>query len=285
MKIQKKKRNNKEYYYLVSSTRINGKVKKIERYLGLNYPTKEEIKKFKKDFNNTKLFLEQNKEKLEKIKNNNLKEIKNSSKDKLYREENEKIISYTYESSRIEGSSLTKTDTKLLLNNEISPKNKSIRDIKETQNHRDAYFFIKDNLKKEISKELILKLHAILKKDVTEDAGKFRDRQVFVSDLIPIKADLINNEIDNIIRWYKNNIEMHIFEKIVIFHCKFEKIHPFFDGNGRVGRLILNYMLMKENYPIVILKNKNKRRYYNALKKADDENYLYMLKYVFSEFS
>lgn len=284
MRIQKKIRNDKEYYYLVSSTRIDGKVKKIERYLGLNPPSKKDIKKYEKDFNNTKLFLEKIKEKLENIKNKNINEIKNSSKDKLYREENEKIISYTYESSRIEGSSLTKTDTKLLLNNEISPKNKPIRDIKETQNHRDVYFWLKQNLKKELSKELILNLHALLKKDVTEDAGQFRDRQVFVSDLIPIKANMINNEIDNLIEWYKNNKEMHIFEKIVIFHCKFEKIHPFFDGNGRVGRLILNFMLMKENYPIVILKNKNKRRYYNALKKADDENYLYMLKYVFSEF-
>ncbi len=283
MQIQKKEKNGRKYYYLVTSTRKDGKVRKIERYVGLNKPTEEEIEKFEQEFNKKKLFLSEIASKLEKIRKNNIERLKNSSKDQLLKEEEEKIISFTYDSNRIEGSSLSKKDTKFLLKDNISPANKPIRDIKEAENHKEAYLWMKDNLSKEISRELILKLHTILKKEVTEDAGKFRDAQIFVSDLIPIKADLIESEIKNLTGWLKKNKDMHTFEKAVIFHCMFEKIHPFFDGNGRVGRLLLNLILMKNKFPLVNLQNKNKRRYYNALKRADDENYLYMLKYVFSE--
>jgi len=82
---------------------------------------------------------------------------------------------------------------------------------------------------------------------------------------------------------HKKNKKLHSLELATIFHCDFERIHLFFDGNGRIGRLLLNFILLKNNFPIIIIQNKNKRRYYNSLRRADNGNYLYMVKYLFSE--
>lgn len=280
--VRKKKVKGREYYYVVHSTRVKGKIKKIERYIGINPPSQKDLQKYVKEFDSTKEFLFSNKDTLNRIKQDYLKKLKKGKKDELRNIEEEIITKFTYDTSRIEGSSLSYKDTKMLLQDGISPKGKPIRDIKETENHKKAYLYMV-NLKKDINKKLILELHGLLKKDVAEDAGIFRDGQVFVGDLIPIKASMIETEINNLISWYKNNKKLHPLELATVFHCIFERLHPFFDGNGRVGRLLLNFILLKNGYPIVIIQDKNKRRYYNALGRADSGNYLYMIKYLFSE--
>ena len=281
--VRKKKIKNRFYYYIVQSIKVGNKWKKIERYVGINPPSKKDLPKYAEEFDSTKEFLRSKKIVLDKFKQNYLDKLKKGKKDELRNIEEEIIIKFTYDTSRIEGSSLSYKDTKMLLQEGISPKEKPLRDIKETENHKKAYLFMKDKLESDINKELILDLHGILKKDVTEDAGKFRDAQVHVGDLIPVKASMINSEIDNLITWYKKNQRLHPLEQAAVFHCMFERIHPFFDGNGRVGRLLLNLIMLKNDFPIIIIQNKNKRRYYNALRRADNGNYLYMIKYLFSE--
>lgn len=281
--VRKKKIKGKEYYYLVNSTRKNGKIKKFERYLGINPPQKEDMESYSEEFDLIKEFLSANKSILEKIKQDYRDKLKNGTKDELRKIEENIVIKFTYDSSRIEGSSLSYKDTDMLLKEGISPKEKPMRDIKETENLKEAYDYMKKNLKKEINNELILKLHEILKKDITEDAGKFRNGQVRVADLIPVNHKMVSSEISNLLLWYKKNKDIHPLELSSVFHCIFERIHPFFDGNGRVGRLLLNYILLKKNYPVIIIQNKNKKRYYNALRRADGGNYLYMIKYLFSE--
>ena len=284
MFIRKKKVNGKYYYYAVKSTRIDGKVKKYERYIGLNPVPKKELKKYEKEFGQIKIFLANNKDNLDKIKNKYSEKINNASKDELANIEENIITKFTYDTNRIEGSSLSFKDTKMLLQEGISPKEKPIRDIKEAENHKRAYLFIKEYISKDITKGFILQLHKILKENITEDAGSFRDAQVRVGNLIPVNAKLVKTEIENLISWYnKNKKTLHALELATIFHCIFERIHPFFDGNGRVGRLLLNFILLKRKYPTVIVQNKNKRRYYAALQKADNGNYYYMLRYLFSE--
>jgi len=284
MFIRKKKVNGKYYYYAVKSTRIDGKVKKYERYIGLNPIPKKELEKYEKEFGQIKIFLANNKDKLDKIKKKYSEKINNASKDELANIEENIITKYTYDTNRIEGSSLSFKDTKMLLQDGISPKEKPIRDIKEAENHKRAYLFIKEYISKDINEGFILQLHKILKGNITEDAGSFRDAQVRVGNLIPVNAKLVKTEIENLISWYnKNKKTLHALELATIFHCIFERIHPFFDGNGRVGRLLLNFILLKRKYPTVIVQNKNKRRYYAALQKADNGNYYYMLRYLFSE--
>ncbi len=283
--IRQKTIKNRVYYYLVHSTRIgDNKWKKVERYLGINPPSKKEMKDIESEFNNVTHFLSMNKTTLGNIKKKYQQKLKTASQDELHALEEELIIKFTYDTNRIEGSSLTYKDTKMLLKEGISPKDKPMRDIRETENHKRAFFAMKENLSEHLSKQLMLNLHKILKQNVTEDAGKFRNGQVRVGNLIPIKQDMIETELDNLIEWYNDNkTELHPLELASTFHCIFERIHPFFDGNGRVGRLLLNFILLKHQYPVVIIQNKNKRRYYTALQRADNGNYLYMVKYVFFE--
>ena len=283
--IRKKKINNKEYYYLVHSTRIGtNKWKKIERYIGINHPSPKEIKKIQFEFDTITLFFDKHKRELEQIQKSYQKRMKKASVDARSALEEELIIQFTYDTSRIEGSTLSYKDTKNLLREGITPKDKPLRDIKETENHKKAFISMKENLAHSITTDFILKLHAILKRNVTEDAGCFRDAQVLVGDLIPIKSDKIEIELNNLLKWYKEEeAQLHPLELAATFHCIFERIHPFFDGNGRIGRLLLNFILLREKYPLIIIQNKNKQRYYAALHHADNGNYLYIIKYLFSE--
>ena len=166
MFIRKKKVNGKYYYYAVKSTRIDGKVKKYERYIGLNPVPKKELKKYEKEFGQIKIFLANNKDKLDKIKKKYSEKINNASKDELANIEENIITKYTYDTNRIEGSSLSFKDTKMLLQDGISPKEKPIRDIKEAENHKRAYLFIKEYISKDITKGFILQLHKILKENI-----------------------------------------------------------------------------------------------------------------------
>lgn len=284
MFVRKKKIGNREYYYLVQTTkREDGTYKKIEKYLGLHLPTKEDLQEYTKDFDKTAFFFQQNKRVLEETQQRYQKKIKNATKDERAVFENDFITKFTFDTNRIEGSTLTYKDTKLLLEEGISPREKPIRDVKEAENHKKAFLAMKEHLSQDISRDLILHLHKILKENVTEDAGSFRTGQVRVGMLIPVKADMIEVKIKNLLEWYKENQELHPLEKAAEFHCWFERIHPFFDGNGRVGRLLLNFILLKNAFPPIIVQNKNKRRYYTALQKADNGNILSIIKYLFFE--
>ncbi len=284
MFVRKKKISGRDYYYLVKSTRIaDNSWKKIERYIGLNPPTKKEIQLFEKELSSIAHFIEFKEKILSSIINNYNQKIKRSTKDELYSFEEELLIKFTYDTNRIEGSTLSYKDTKLLLQEGISPPEKPLRDIKETENHKKAYLFMKKNLSKDITAEFILELHRLLKENVTEDAGKWRDGQVRVGNLIPINAAMIETEVNNIIKWCTENKHLYPLEFAAIFHCLFERLHSFFDGNGRIGRLLMNFILLNNNFPLVIIQNKNKRRYYTALQRADNGNYLYMVKYLVSE--
>lgn len=280
--VRKKNIKGRDYYYIVSSTRINGAVKKVERYVGINPPLAKDIERYSEEFDSIKQFLLSKREVLEGIKQAYQNKLKTGKQDELKNIEEEIITKFTYDTSRIEGSSLTYKDTRMLLQQGISPKEKPIRDIKETENHKTAFLFMKD-FKQDISKKFMLQLHQILKKDISEDAGQFRDAQVHVGNLVPIKASMLGEELNNLLHWYRNNKKLHPLELAAVFHCIFERLHPFFDGNGRIGRLLLNFILLNNKYPVVIIQNKNKRRYYNALRRADAGNYLYMIKYLFSE--
>jgi Fic family protein len=278
--IRKKKVNGREYYYAVTSTRVGNNVRKFERYIGLNPPSTKELENINQEFDKTKAFLHSVQHELDSIKRGYNKKRTHDEQQQL---EDELIVRFTYDTSRIEGSSLSYKDTKMLLQEGITPREKPVRDIREAQNHRNAYLYLKQNLKGDINKQMILMLHGILKEGVTEDAGNWRTGQVLVGDLIPIKADLVESHIDELVSWYSRNERIHPLELATIFHCGFERIHPFFDGNGRVGRLLLGFILMKKGYPPVIIQNRNRRRYYNALRRADDGDYLYMMKYIMSE--
>ncbi len=266
--------NGKRYYYRVLSVRKNNKVSKKRIYLGVNLE-KNKLSRKEKDADKELMLLstlleESEIKELEKIKKEYLK-LPEGTRDNRY----ETFVSlFTYDSTNIEGNTLTLQETAQLLFENITPR-KSLREINEVTNHKEAFDFIVQN-KKDISKDLILKLHKLvvkntLKQELENQVGKYRTLQVYIrgTDWLPPKSLEVPKEMASLLSWYsKNKRKLHPLILAAYFHSAFETVHPFVDGNGRVGRLILNMILRKNNFPMINIPNKKKYIYYGALESA-----------------
>lgn len=259
----------KNYYYLQHSFRKEGKVITKEKYIGEEIPKNiEDIKKsFFEKFNQDNLF-----KLFEKIKNGFQKEwgkYPETIKEKM---QEQIAIAFTYNTNAIEGSKITLDETRELVEQKISP-NKPLRDVKETEAHVEI-FLDTLNKKDKFTNQLILNWHKSLFKETKPDiAGKFRDYQIRVSDYIAPDWQDVKSLMNDFIKFYNKNKKMNPIELSARMHYKFEKIHPFGDGNGRIGRLIINYILWHSKYPMLIIEYKKRKSYYRALQK--DENYFF----------
>lgn len=189
--------------------------------------------------------------------------------DKLY---NTVKQAYIYNSNAIEGNSLSLRETQIVLEQGITIKGKPLKDHIEAKNQDFALDFLVDEVKagKSLTKQLIKEFHQIIIGDIDRGiAGKFRQHDVWISHSETITAHYlhIEEELDALLHWYETSTD-HILEKVAKFHAKFEKIHPFSDGNGRTGRLIMNLELMKHGYPITIIKMEDRETYYQTLEIA-----------------
>ena len=174
-----------------------------------------------------------------------------------------------YNSNAIENSTLTLEDTEdILIHNQIRTDHK-IREIYEAKNLASAIEYLMDNPEKEISVELILKLHKTLLSNIRDEiAGRFRSGKewVRVGTHIGANPEFVNGFIHDLVRDYNSNNDRYFLEKIAYFHAEFENIHPFGDGNGRIGRLLTNEQLDILSLPPIIIPNKSKfDEYYPAI--------------------
>lgn len=275
--IQEK--NGRKYYYRVKSIRIREKVRKERIYLGVNL-TEEELgrkeKEADKKLNIFDVILTRDEEEfLNELKKEFLKEPKEN-----YENRYEAFCSlFTYDSTGIEGNTLTLSETSYLLFEGIVPKEKSLREIHEVLNHKKAFDFIL-NYQGNITKEFILELHRLviantLRQDLIPQTGRYRSVQVFVGRSIPPSAYEVPGEMTRLLKWYSTNKKkLHPLVLASYFHTEFEKIHPFVDGNGRVGRLLMNFILYKNKFPMINIPKKNKFKYYEVLQNAQYKNNL-----------
>lgn len=190
-------------------------------------------------------------------------------------------IDLTYNSNHIEGSELTHDQTRYIFETRtigLENKSSSVRvdDVVETINHFSAIDRVIDFANYELSEPFIKELHKILKTGTSDSrlpwfaVGEYKKRANEVGDMATTSPQLVSEEMKKLINDY-NQKENHSFEEIVEFHVKFERIHPFQDGNGRVGRLIILKECLKNNIvPFVILDSK-KMFYYRGLKNWDQE--------------
>ena len=180
------------------------------------------------------------------------------------------VIEYTYDSNAIEGSTLTLDETALVLKENITIGEKPLNDYLTAIGHKDAYYYIEDLVKTKgnLTESQILDIHRLVLMDRQADKGKYRDLPVRILGTTAVLSEpyMIKPKIEKLLAWYNSENKLPIIEKIALFHLKFESIHPFIDGNGRVGRLILNLELMKNGYVAINIKNKDKKRYYDAFK-------------------
>ncbi len=253
------------YYYLRYSYRKGKRVLTKDKYLGNEIPKNiEEIKKRFMDEIKREVY-----DKFEIIKLNYQKEWKRypeSMKKKVLKDLD---INFTYNTNAIEGSTITLEETEDIIKNEIAP-NKSLRDIKETVNHSKVFLGIL-NEKDDLSEGMILKWHKELFFETKEDiAGKYRDYLVRVGGYRAPDWQDVKKLMKEMIKWYKKNKKKNPVELSAVMHYKFEKIHPFGDGNGRVGRLISNFILNKGNYPMLVIEYKKRKTYYSALDRGEE---------------
>ena len=266
----------KKYYYRVKSVKKNGKVNKIRKYLGVNLD-KKRIEKLEKEAD--EILNESLNELLNKKESGRLAKIKEDYK-KLSRKTFENryeafLAQFTYDTNAIEGNTLSLKETSFILFEKRTPEGKSLREINEVLNHKEAFDFIL-NYKGDITKNFICEIQRIvvkntLRKDLENQIGKYRDLQVFIrgANFVPPKAEDAKKEMSNLLRWYNRNKEkLHPLILSAYFHAAFENIHPFVDGNGRTGRLLINFILHKNNFPMVNIPNKNKLEYYDCLDKT-----------------
>ncbi len=189
----------------------------------------------------------------------------------------------TYHSNAIEGNTLTYAETYAILYNDNSFKiqGKEPREIYEAINHKRALELVFKALKDDdpsLKENLIKNINETINQNIKYTEG-YRKVQVFIqgSEHIPPKPEQILNQMTYFIYNYNNDIN-DIYTKIATYHIQFEKIHPFEDGNGRTGRLLINYELLKNNLPPVVISKDDRIKYFEFLKNNDINGFATWLK-------
>ena len=266
--IKKKNINGNTYYYLEHSFRKNGRVEKKERYLGTILP--KNIDKLKENFQ-LEFYKEAYFIQFDKIKEQFSKEKKKMPAS-VEKEELKKIsIKFTYNTNRIEGSTLTLRETALLLEKGITPSRRPLKDVKEAEAHKKIFYEMQ-SYKKEITLATLLHWHkALFEETKTDIAGKIRNYNVEISGSkykppYAIELDLLLRKFFD---WLKHNRKkIHPVHLAALVHLRFVSIHPFGDGNGRISRLFMNYILNTSGYPMLVIDYTQRNSYYNALERS-----------------
>lgn len=181
-----------------------------------------------------------------------------------------------YNSNAIENSTLTLKETeKILLEMEVS-RNVSVREVFEAKNLARVTNYIREKAQKEeLAKEGMLLLHSMLMGNIDDSiAGRFRqkDEYVRVGTHIAPAPEHIELMIDTLFAEYASDHTSYFLDKIARFHLEFEYIHPFIDGNGRIGRVLINYQMYRLGFPGVIIRNKEKGKYYQSFQPYQNGN-------------
>ena len=176
------------------------------------------------------------------------------------------IIEYTYNSNAIEGNTLTLRETDMVLRG-LTIDRKPLKDHMEAVRHKEAFDFVRDLVKEQVplSESIIKQIHYLVLADKREDRGVYRRVPVRIMGAKhePVQPYLIQPKMEQLLEVYRNSAE-HIITRLARFHIEFEGIHPFIDGNGRTGRLLVNLELMKAGYPPIDIKFADRISYYNA---------------------
>ena len=176
------------------------------------------------------------------------------------------IVEYTYNSNAIEGNTLTLRETDMVLRG-LTVDRKPLKDHLEAVGHKEAFEFVCELTKKNIqlSESIIKQVHYLVLADKKDDRGVYRRVPVRIMGAKheTVQPYLIQPAIEQLIDAYNWSTE-HIVTKLARFHLEFESIHPFIDGNGRTGRLLVNFELMKAGYPPIDIKFTDRVAYYRA---------------------
>ncbi len=181
-------------------------------------------------------------------------------------------LEWTYHSNAIEGNTLTLRETKVVLEG-ITVGGKSLREHFEATNHRDAIVYVEEIVAQgePLSEWMIRNVHRLVLKGIDDqEAGAYRRENVVIAGASTTPPDFLHlpHEMQKLIEWHEAAKRLHPIERAAQLHTRFVKIHPFVDGNGRTGRLLLNFELMKSGYPPAIIRKEDRLAYYDSLDEA-----------------
>lgn len=194
------------------------------------------------------------------------------------------VVEYTYNSNAIEGNTLTLRETDLVLKG-LTIDQKPLKDHMEAVGHKEAFEFVRELVKDNvpISEIIIKQIHYLVLADKKEDRGVYRRVPVRIMGAKhePVQPYLIVPKMEQLLQEYAESKE-HIVTKLARFHIEFEGIHPFIDGNGRTGRLLVNLELMKAGYPPIDIKFTDRIAYYNAFDEFHENHNLLAMEKLFA---
>ena len=274
--IDKLKSGNKTFYYLGKTIRLDSnKWKKIRVKLGTEKPSKELIaKKFKelkleeyKIYNEG--YIDANKleiiDDFKEVFNHHLKTL---PKTVIEKEETDFVIRFTYNSNAIEGNRLTLRETYLVIKEKQIPSGVPAKDYNEAVNGKECLDYIKE-YKGKLTIEFIEKINGILTKNtglIYPGRLRFFPVKIEGAEHTPPDEKEVPKLLNEMIKYYYNNKnKLHPFVLACLIHSQFVEIHPFEDENGRTGRTLMNWILMKAKYPKMFIPFKNRQQYYEAI--------------------
>jgi Fic family protein len=282
MYLEKRKSGKNIKYYLVHSYREGDKVKKIRRYLGSNLSQNQLSEKRKKsekiildlirEIETDIFFFSLTKKQIERLNkySDKIKVIHLTKNEwRIFTEE------FVYNTNAIEGSTVTEEEVPEILGKKKAENDEEI----ETKGVAKAINYLKKT-KEDLSLKLLLKIHNLCFENSKTFAGKFRNLNVVIRNSrgevihAGVPKEELKDYLNEFIEWYyENKIKFKPLVLAAILHNQFEYIHPFQDGNGRVGRLLLNFILLKNNYPPININLEDRQEYYKTLQEySKNEN-------------
>lgn len=286
-----KKINNRPFYYLTEQIRLGKSYKKIQVFVGKNIPT--DTRPFytalmlkERALLDTQLLLRAfptknlDEHTLQRIEETKLewKYFKAQLTDLEYKTLLRKFaIHFTFESNAIEGSKLSQSEVSKIVLRQYIKKSVPKIEIQEVLNAIEAFEYICSDTFT-LNQKNIKHLHALVTRDLGIPTG-YKKQSIIVNNKETVAPKRVRLELSKLIAWYKSTKKTdHPFIRAVIFHNRFEHIHPFTDGNGRVGRLLFNVMLLRDGYGFILFKNKNRRAYMSALDAGDEGRHRNIIK-------
>jgi Fic family protein len=284
--IKEKTIKGNKYLYAEYSFRLpDGRIKKLSKLIRSrseadskvikDFFLKKEVEEYKKAvldrYRPDSVFTQQKIEKIEGFRAEYRQIIRNLSKNQFKDVLDRFTVNFTYESNAIEGNSLTLKDVTLVLRENILPNGKDLREVYETKNTRSANDLLFSN-KIHITIKDIINIHKVLVRDTGVPFGfKKLPNYLLMRDVKTTPPEKVEAEMNRLIRWYDDNKDkIHPLRLSAEFHAAFEKIHPFEDGNGRVGRILINAILLEQGYPPIIIRKTMRQPYFRALEASDN---------------
>ena len=288
----------KDYYVLGHSVRKGSSIIQKTKYIGKIMPSKARLEQLKKEFikelsgEKYKYLSAEDVERIEKKRKEHNQEIKRLSSLEREKHFENFMIRYTYDSTKLSGVDVTLRQTYLILKDGIVPRNfKNLKTVKEIENHEKGIVAI-TKYKGKLDVTFLKKLHRILFSGVDDElAGKLRSelkRNVKIGGTVyvPPKWNELDKEIASFFKWYSaENRRLHPLELAALIHLKFISIQPFVDGNSRLSRLVMNWILWKKRYPLIDIRIEDLESYYDVLDRYQIEhNERPFVKYIIKKY-